>query len=211
MRENVLQTLRVIKRVLRNVIIVVLVIMALLSGTALAANYLLPLAVLQTVGLVYKASLGGAEWKVDFRLHEGVNETYEASINTRKQNVVVGFDVFYRERQVMPSRSLRNLGPLSLRVFTSNFRPEHQGKYEQYQSMKLVSLRCPLWGIFVLSVSYPIVAFIYGPLRRRRRRKYGQCLDCGYDLRGLVEPRCPECATPFTATNRQKPYDMVNT
>ncbi len=23
------------------------------------------------------------------------------------------------------------------------------------------------------------------------------CLNCGYDLRGLTEPRCPECATPF--------------
>lgn len=23
------------------------------------------------------------------------------------------------------------------------------------------------------------------------------CARCGYDLRGLVEPRCPECGTPF--------------
>ncbi|MCC7292964.1 MAG: hypothetical protein IT449_12955 [Phycisphaerales bacterium] len=23
------------------------------------------------------------------------------------------------------------------------------------------------------------------------------CRDCGYDLRGQVDPRCPECATPF--------------
>ncbi len=25
----------------------------------------------------------------------------------------------------------------------------------------------------------------------------GHCLVCGYDLRGLPEPRCPECGTPF--------------
>lgn len=23
------------------------------------------------------------------------------------------------------------------------------------------------------------------------------CLECGYDLRGQIDPRCPECATPF--------------
>ncbi len=23
------------------------------------------------------------------------------------------------------------------------------------------------------------------------------CLDCGYDLRHLTEPRCPECGRPF--------------
>lgn len=25
----------------------------------------------------------------------------------------------------------------------------------------------------------------------------GHCTECGYDLRGLPEPRCPECGTPF--------------
>ena len=24
------------------------------------------------------------------------------------------------------------------------------------------------------------------------------CLDCGYRLRGLAEPRCPECGRVFT-------------
>ncbi len=31
--------------------------------------------------------------------------------------------------------------------------------------------------------------------RRRKRRKLGLCLKCGYDLRGLIERRCPECGT----------------
>lgn len=28
----------------------------------------------------------------------------------------------------------------------------------------------------------------------------GQCQRCGYHLRGLTEPRCPECGTPFDPT-----------
>ncbi len=34
--------------------------------------------------------------------------------------------------------------------------------------------------------------------RHRKRRKFGLCLECGYDLRGSKE-RCPECNTPFQA------------
>jgi hypothetical protein len=33
---------------------------------------------------------------------------------------------------------------------------------------------------------------------RTLRRLEGRCGRCGYDLRGLPEPRCPECGTPFT-------------
>jgi len=29
----------------------------------------------------------------------------------------------------------------------------------------------------------------------------GSCTKCGYDLRGLPEPRCPECGTPFDPTS----------
>lgn len=34
-------------------------------------------------------------------------------------------------------------------------------------------------------------------LRPRRFNKPGHCTHCGYLLRGLPEPRCPECGTPF--------------
>jgi hypothetical protein len=32
---------------------------------------------------------------------------------------------------------------------------------------------------------------------REHRYKRGRCGNCLYDLRGLAEPRCPECGTPF--------------
>lgn len=33
----------------------------------------------------------------------------------------------------------------------------------------------------------------------------GHCVNCGYNLRGLPEPRCPECGQPFDG-----PYDEVS-
>jgi hypothetical protein len=40
------------------------------------------------------------------------------------------------------------------------------------------------------------------PYRRFLRRRLGElglptCVGCGYDLRGQVVPRCPECGEPF--------------
>ena len=55
----------------------------------------------------------------------------------------------------------------------------------------------PFWALCALLAAYPTVALIRGPIRRRRWRRSGLCLKCGYNLRGLIEPRCPECATEF--------------
>ena len=31
-----------------------------------------------------------------------------------------------------------------------------------------------------------------------------QCAHCGYDLRGLPEPRCPECGAPFVPADGEE-------
>jgi len=57
-------------------------------------------------------------------------------------------------------------------------------------------IRIPFWMPTALFCF--LSCFSYAPFRRRRKRKkLGLCLKCGYNLRGLTEPRCPECSTPF--------------
>ncbi len=58
---------------------------------------------------------------------------------------------------------------------------------------KTISL--PHW-LFVLVFSIPL--FVAGKRvhRRRKRKKLGLCIKCGYDLRGSME-RCPECGARF--------------
>jgi len=59
-----------------------------------------------------------------------------------------------------------------------------------------------MWKVFLGMMS--IVALVpfaitFGTLLKRimRSRLPGACVQCGYNLRGLTEPRCPECGTPF--------------
>lgn len=57
-------------------------------------------------------------------------------------------------------------------------------------------VRVPLYLPIIVvgaGVWYPLLPFV----RRRRRRTRGLCVACGYDLTGLIEPRCPECGTKF--------------
>ena len=53
------------------------------------------------------------------------------------------------------------------------------------------------WVPTVALLLYPALATARFLWRQRGRRKRGECLQCGYSLRGLVEPRCPECGRPF--------------
>ncbi len=44
----------------------------------------------------------------------------------------------------------------------------------------------------------PGVAMLFLIVRIRRKMQSGHCVQCGYDLRGQIELRCPECGRPFT-------------
>ena len=58
----------------------------------------------------------------------------------------------------------------------------------------MAGFSAPHWFISLLLLTYPAIALIRGPLRRRRRRKRGLCLTCGYNLTGNTSRVCPECA-----------------
>jgi hypothetical protein len=55
-------------------------------------------------------------------------------------------------------------------------------------------------GLFSILPTVEVAFGIRRLHRRRKRRKIGRCAKCHYDLRGLPEPRCPECGTPFDET-----------
>ena len=60
-----------------------------------------------------------------------------------------------------------------------------------------VSVIIPFWMptiLFALSLYFCHPLYYY---RRRKRKKLGLCVKCGYNLKGLTELRCPECGSAF--------------
>jgi len=61
---------------------------------------------------------------------------------------------------------------------------------------RMIPLR-PIWpGFAINTIFYTMILWLpFAPfqLRRYRRVKRGLCIKCGYDLRGAVHEKCPEC------------------
>jgi hypothetical protein len=56
----------------------------------------------------------------------------------------------------------------------------------------------------VLLIGAGVMVHLWRRTSRALRGFPGQCGNCGYNLRGLPEPRCPECGTPFTPPGPDK-------
>jgi hypothetical protein len=54
--------------------------------------------------------------------------------------------------------------------------------------------RLPIW-LLVIPLMIPPIRDSIRQRRRLGRKKRNECLECGYNLTGLIEPRCPECGT----------------
>lgn len=67
-------------------------------------------------------------------------------------------------------------------------------RYRRLGLSNMISLSIPLWTFVICFACYPLLTFFRGSLRRTRRRR-GLCVQCGYNLTGAPEPRCPECGT----------------
>ncbi len=59
------------------------------------------------------------------------------------------------------------------------------------------TLELPFWFITAALAAYPVVHLVGRWRRTRHRLRDNLCLNCGYSLFGLPEPRCPECNTAF--------------
>ena len=67
--------------------------------------------------------------------------------------------------------------------------------YVNYQG-RVWLLKLPLW---IPTFLFALLCCLCRPLhhnRRRKRKKLGLCIKCGYDLRASQD-RCPECGTGF--------------
>ncbi len=58
------------------------------------------------------------------------------------------------------------------------------------------SLNIPFW-LPIIGLGPIVTRNRFLALRRRKRKKLGLCVKCGYDLRGSKD-RCPECGTGFS-------------
>ena len=72
------------------------------------------------------------------------------------------------------------------------------------ESLTIDKYRCvsvPLWPLLLVAAYLAV-----REVRRVRseRRRIGHCRQCGYDLRGLPEPRCPECGARFDVEPQQR-------
>lgn len=74
--------------------------------------------------------------------------------------------------------------------------PEVTRSEDGFSQVKL-PLYIPFAG-FVGVLIYPSIPFV----RRRWRRRRGQCVRCAYDLTGNTSGVCPECGTPIATEPR---------
>ena len=99
--------------------------------------------------------------------------------------------VLYRDR-ITKWRWTTGFGPLTKYEF-GGFKYSDRMSWLRVYTFRSIDICIPLWLPFVFFGVYPLIAYMRGPVRHRRRRKRNQCIHCGYNLTGLTEPRCPEC------------------
>ena len=71
---------------------------------------------------------------------------------------------------------------------------------ELHRTSDVGYLQLPFW---IPALAFASMLMLCRPFyfhRRRKRKKLGLCLKCGYDLRGSKE-RCPECGQEFETGN----------
>ena len=165
------------------------------------------LTILSLIGLLLSVGLWGVSY-FDFiyeekyqvlRLHSGCIEwTRRNTSNASKMQDWIdnkGLGYYYPRRLMTTSRIAgREYPVLAFGGFNglgTIWRPQHR-----MIAARFVRSRLPLW---MPTVAFGLALLLCRPLhfhRRRKRKKFGLCVKCGYDLRESKE-RCPECGEEF--------------
>ncbi len=80
---------------------------------------------------------------------------------------------------------------------------QHRWYWEGYRGLRTrfqpMARAVPLWMPAFLFAAIFCLCRPLRHIRRRKRKKLGLCVKCGYDLRGS-EDRCPECGMEFKSS-----------
>lgn len=154
-------------------------------------------------------------------LLERITVSYLPGLPDPLAGVGLSWDYYLRDREVFRVRTCR--GTLNLRydsgiktgtpvprknsqfggfrykhwMWTSSIEWGQDGEPDIHDDYRVREISLPFAALFAVLASYPILAFIRGPLRRWRHRRAGLCLNCGYDLTGNESGICPECGRPL--------------
>lgn len=171
---------------IRKAIIVVLMLAALGTGVVWATSYFECPGVWGTsIGEDVGILVDDGAWEINFALFAEWNCTKE--INVRHGRIWCFYTACLESGAI----------PQSLR-FSRGFTNGRTHFHLLVSGNEIgVLFDLPLFPFILLFAAYPTIALIRGPLRRRRRRKRGLCLSCGYDLTGNKSGVCPECGKPI--------------
>ncbi len=76
--------------------------------------------------------------------------------------------------------------------------PGVQTEFQETLRIMHETATCYVVLALVCLAAIPFFVVRYRRATLRMLQAENRCTRCGYDLRGLTEPRCPECGTPFS-------------
>jgi len=103
--------------------------------------------------------------------------------------------LYYLTIESFMAALLLSLLPANVSFLVSWLHPSMDTEALGYRAIVLPFLQLQFGALSLLCgyATYPI-------RRRRKRRKLGLCLKCGYDLTGNTSGKCPECNTATPAS-----------
>ena len=148
------------------------------------------LTILSLLGLLLSVGLWGASyWVVTYRFKSG-------DIGRLMYGAVDWLEPSSVQRQMW---NILDLGDPRSRLQIHGFDSFETNWTHSRQTYLLTGMVRTIFPLWIPTVAFALLSSVVSlPGRRRRKRKrLGLCVKCGYDLRGSKD-RCPECGTGFS-------------